>query len=78
MPSPPTPRHPNKNLQRPLRYYQKIVLQPEAWFRIVEHDYTQLIAAISWHKIFHKHRADFQLLEIGCGTRRFSTILQPQ
>ncbi len=46
---PPSP-HLNPNLQRSLQYYQKGVLQPEAWFRVVEHDYTQLIAAINWKK----------------------------
>jgi SAM-dependent methyltransferase len=70
--------HPNTNLQRSLQYYQKGVLQPEAWFRIVEHDYTQLIAAINWQHVFHKQVADFQLLDIGCGTGRFPKMLQPQ
>ena len=52
------------------------MLQPEAWFRIVEHDYTQLIAAIDWEEVFQKQRADFQLLDIGCGTGRFPKMLQ--
>jgi SAM-dependent methyltransferase len=75
--SPPPPAF-NTNLQRSLQYYQKGVLQPEAWFRIVEHDYTQLIAAINWEEVFQKQRADFQLLDIGCGTGRFPKMLQPQ
>jgi hypothetical protein len=57
----------NSNLQRSLQYYQKGVLQAEAWFRIVEQDYTQLIAAINWQEMFPKQRADFQLLDVGCG-----------
>ncbi len=69
---------PNTNLTRSLQYYQKGVLQPEAWFRIVEQDYTQLIAAINWEKIFHQQNADFQLLDIGCGTGRFPKMLQSQ
>ena len=68
----------NTNLQRSLQYYQKGVLQPEAWFRIVEDDYTQLIAALNWEEIFPKHRIDFQLLDIGCGTGRFPKMLQSQ
>jgi len=52
------------------------VLQPEAWFRIVERDYTQLIAAINWARIFPEQNTDFQLLDIGCGTGRFPTMLQ--
>ncbi len=52
------------------------MLQPEAWFRIVEQDYTQLIAAINWQEIFPKQHADFQLLDVGCGTGRFPKMLQ--
>ena len=52
------------------------MLQPEAWFRIVERDYTQLIAAINWARIFPEQNTDFQLLDIGCGTGRFPTMLQ--
>ena len=70
MSSRPSSPHFNSNLQRSLQYYQKGVLQPEAWFRIVEHDYTQLIAAINWKEVFQKQRADFQLLDIGCGNGR--------
>lgn len=68
----------NTNLKRSLQYYQKGVLQPEAWFRIVEHDYTQLIAAINWEELFPTQAEDFQLLDIGCGTGRFPKMLQPQ
>jgi SAM-dependent methyltransferase len=78
MSSPPFQSHSHSNLQRSLQYYQKGVLQPEAWFRIVEHDYTQLIAAINWQKVFHERREDFQLLDVGCGTGRFPKMLQPQ
>ena len=76
MATPPTPQHPNSNLKRSLHYYQKGVLQPEAWFRIVEHDYTQLIEAINWQEIFHEEQPDFQLLDVGCGTGRFPKMLQ--
>ncbi len=54
------------------------MLQPEAWFKIVEHDYTQLIAAINWQKMFFTQHEDFQLLDVGCGTGRFPKMLQPQ
>ena len=74
----PTEPQPNTNLYRSLQYYQKGVLKPEAWFRIVEHDYTQLIAAMNWAHIFPEQNTDFQLLDIGCGTGRFPTMLQSQ
>lgn len=78
MSSSPKPPHPNQNLQRSLQYYQRGVLQPEAWFRVVESDYTQLIAAINWKQLFQEQREDLQLLDIGCGTARFPKMLQPQ
>ncbi len=71
------PSHSHSNLLRSLQYYQKGVLQPEAWFRIVEEDYRQLIAALNWQKIFPTQREDFQLLDVGCGTGRFPKMLQP-
>ena len=74
----PFPSHPKSNLHRSLQYYQKGVLQPEAWFRIVEKDYLQLIGAIDWPKVFPTRRKDFQLLDIGCGTGRFPKMLQSQ
>ena len=67
----------NTNLQRSLRYYQKDVLQPEAWFKIVETDYAQLIEAIDWHQLFSQQKSDFQILDVGCGTGRFPKMLQP-
>jgi SAM-dependent methyltransferase len=76
MPAQPAKPQPNTNLYRSLQYYQKGVLQPEAWFQIVEHDYTQLIAAMNWAHIFPEQDRDFQLLDIGCGTARFPTMLQ--
>ena len=68
MSSPPVPSHSNLNLQRSLQYYQKGVLQPEACFRIVEQDYTQLIAAINWKEVFPQQDHEFQLLDVGCGS----------
>ncbi|MDH5427548.1 MAG: class I SAM-dependent methyltransferase [Nitrospirota bacterium] len=76
MSSPPAPSPPNSNLQRSLQYYQKGVLQPEAWFQIVEQDYTQLIAAINWEELFPHDRKEFQVVDIGCGTGRFPHMLR--
>ncbi len=78
MSSPHIPSPANPNLQRSLQYYQKGVLQPEAWFNIVQHDYLQLISAINWQEVFKPPRAEFHLLDVGCGTGRFPSMLQPQ
>jgi len=34
------------------------------------------IAAINWQEIFPKQHADFQILDVGCGTGRFPKMLQ--
>ena len=66
----------NSNLARSLRYYQKGVLNPEAWFSIVESDYTKILHAVQWDSLFPEHRSDYQILDIGCGTGRFPRMLQ--
>ena len=67
---------PNSNLARFLRYYQKGVLKPEAWFSIVESDYAKIIDAVNWDSLFPIHGADYHVLDIGCGTGRFPMMLQ--
>ncbi len=78
MSSPHVPSPANSNLQRSLQYYQKGVLQPEAWFKIVEQDYRQLIAAINWLEVFKPPRTEFHVLDVGCGTGRFPSLLRSQ
>lgn len=71
------PKHSfNSNLARSLRYYQKGVLNPDAWFSIVESDYTKILHAVKWDSLFPEHRSDYQILDIGCGTGRFPRMLQ--
>lgn len=57
----------NSNLPRSLRYYQKGILHPEAWFSIVENDYTKFLGAVNWDSLFPEHNAGYQVLDIGCG-----------
>ena len=64
------------NLQRSLKYYQKGILNPEAWFKIVEEDYRNILNAIHWPKIFSSKGAEYQLLDIGCGTGRFPKMVR--
>ena len=66
----------NSSLARSLRYYQKGVLHPEAWFSVVENDYTKILSAVNWDSLFPKHNPDYQVLDIGCGTGRFPKMLQ--
>ncbi len=64
------------NLQRSLKYYQKGVLDPEAWFKVVEEDYAKLLKALHWSQIFSPHQSEYQLLDIGCGTGRFPKMVR--
>lgn len=74
-PSSPTPTM-NSNLARSLRYYQKGALHPEAWFSIVENDYTKILGAVNWDSLFPEHNSDYQVLDIGCGAGQFPRMLQ--
>ncbi len=67
---------PNSNLPRFLRYYQKGVLNPEAWFSIVKSDYTKIMDALNWDSLFPENGADYHVLDIGCGIGRFPRMLQ--
>lgn len=70
-------QHPvNSNLIRSLRYYQKGELNSEAWFSIVESDYTKILDAINWDSLFSEPGQDYHVLDIGCGTGRFPRMLQ--
>ncbi len=66
----------HSNLARSLRYYQKGVLNHEAWLSIVERDYKKLVDAVNWDSLFSEHESDYQILDIGCGTGRFPRTLQ--
>jgi trans-aconitate methyltransferase len=64
------------NLPRSLRYYQKGILHPEAWFSIVENNYTQILGAVNWDSLFPEQNAAYQVPDIGCGPGRFPRMLQ--
>lgn len=64
------------NLQRSLQYYQEGVLNPEAWFEIVEGDYRQLLETVNWNRLFEGSPFPLQLLDIGCGTGKFPRMLR--
>lgn len=66
----------NSNLPRSLRYYQKGILHPKAWFSIVENDYIKFLDAVNWDSLFPEQNAGYQGLDIGCGPGRFPRMLQ--
>lgn len=65
----------NSSLDRFLRYYQKGSLTSDAWFSIVENDYTKILNAVHWNSLFPENGKDYQVLDIGCGTGRFPRML---
>lgn len=66
----------HSNIARSLGYYQKGILNPEAWFSIVENDYIKILSAVNWDSLFPAPNSDYQVLDIGCGTGRFPRMLQ--
>ena len=55
-------------------YYQEGVLDKDAWFRVADADYHALLEALDTERLFEQPS---NLLDIGCGTGRFPTLLRP-
>lgn len=60
---------------RSLRYYQKSPINPEAWFSVVAQDYQLLLDTMEWGNLFPFRSTPYSLLDIGCGTGRFPSLL---
>ena len=67
-----------ENQNPSLQFYQEGVLDPSAWFGIVESDYQKVLEVMNWDLVFGKASSPFQLLDIGCGTGKFPRMLRPQ
>ena len=78
MPQPstlPVLKHSLSNLDRSLRYYQKSQINPESWFSVVAQDYQLLLDSVEWENLFPVRSTPYSLLDIGCGTGRFPSLL---
>ncbi|GJL54564.1 MAG: hypothetical protein NPIRA02_16960 [Nitrospirales bacterium] len=59
------------------RYYQQGMLEKDLWFRVAERDYTELIRAFDFDTLFSSFDRPITLLDVGCGTGKFPTMLCP-
>ncbi len=62
------------NLGRSTRYYGPD-LDAEAWFRVADRDYVELVGGVDWGAFFGRSTSPRALLDIGCGTGRFPELL---
>ena len=57
-------------------YYQHGTLEKDLWFRVATRDYTELIKAYDFGKLFSRYPASVELLDVGCGTGKFPWMLR--
>ena len=75
-PSPfPVRNHSFNNVDRTLRYYQKTPIHSESWLSVVAQDYQLLLDTVKWDTLFPVRSTPYSLLDIGCGTGRFPSLL---
>ncbi|WP_447969555.1 class I SAM-dependent methyltransferase [Nitrospira sp. M1] len=65
----------NLNHELSTRYYQHGTLEKELWFQVAERDYSELIKAFDFSQFFSSFNSPIKLLDVGCGTGKFPTML---
>lgn len=71
------PKPDNLNHELSTRYYQQGTLEKDIWFQVAERDYTELIQAFDFDTFFSSFDTPITLLDVGCGTGKFPTMLCP-
>ncbi|MEC4816836.1 MAG: class I SAM-dependent methyltransferase, partial [Scytonema sp. PMC 1069.18] len=60
-------------------YYQKDKLDIDSWFHVTQIDYEKLIEQYSFENLFKAFdKTQLKLLDIGCGTAKFPSLLDPK
>ena len=58
-------------------FYAEGILDVDRWFQIADADYWALLTALDINVLFPASAKHLRLLDIGCGTGRFPTLLRP-
>ncbi len=66
------------NLELSNQYYQEGSLEKELWFQVAMRDYTELINGFDFRRFFSRFDSPVKLLDIGCGTGKFPSMLASQ
>jgi len=69
------PKPDNLNHELSTRYYQQGTLEKDLWFQVAECDYTELIQAFDFDTFFSSFDTPITLLDVGCGTGKFPTMV---
>jgi len=66
----------NQRLKLVLEFYQEGTLESDAWFKIANKDYIKLSRDFNFDGFFSWWPKPIELLDIGCGTGKFPTMLR--
>jgi SAM-dependent methyltransferase len=67
-----------KNLEKCLNFYTKENFRKNEWCQIINIDYVELMKKVDFKNFFLRDKNDVRLLDIGCGTGIFTSMLLPQ
>lgn len=65
----------NQRLKLALNFYQEGTLAADSWFKIANKDYIELAHQFNFDGFFSSLPKPIELLDIGCGTGKFPTML---
>jgi SAM-dependent methyltransferase len=66
----------NQRIKQVLEFYQSGTLESDVWFQIANKDYIKLLRDFNFYRLFSWWPKPIELLDIGCGTGKFPTMLR--